>query len=287
MKQSIAILFSFFLLASCGNQADTKNDMELKNIEDAYFAHPSPETYNLLMHKYQDRLEKVGSDKVKAKPLLLNALRASETERMVKEIMMFQKALISDYPKDPNTKALVLQLAQDYEKIPKTAGATILYAGLMRKYVKSVEAKKSWEKIPPDFIGIEAYLDTIYAAIFNAPDGKTDESSAVAYLDAVESLIMVLPDHNNVGDYILEGGRISSLIGQYDKAIWFYDWMADDYSKDPKAPIALFEKALVFKNKMEESYNAKNTFIAYIRNYPKADSVIVAKAYLNEMGWTE
>ena len=98
---------------------------------------------------------------------------------------------------------------------------------------------------------------------------------------------MVLPDHENIGDYLLKGGRRSALLGQYEKSVWFYDWMADDFSDNPNASQALFEKALVLKNNMNESYNSKNILIEYIRDYPQADSINAAKTYLKEMGWTE
>ena len=282
-----ALVLLTISMSSCQQESGEKKDVELQNIEEAYFTRPSHEAYNLLIHKYFDRLDKYGGNKDKVKPILLNGLKASELQRIYEDVVVFLSGLITDYPEDVETPERIIKLATYYEKMHKIAGASVLYAAVMRKYPKTDAYQKAWERIPPDFIGLEAYMDTIRNTIYDKGTGKLDASSASAYIDGCEALVMALPEHPNAVNYLLDGGKYCRAMKYYDKAVWFYDWILEEYPESDLVPLALLEQGITFQKDKKEFFKSRTVLLRYLNDFPDGDSLMVVKQHLMEMGWEE
>lgn len=193
--------------------------------------------------------------------------------------------LIKSFPNDPKTKEYLTSLATELESIGKKQAAFALKYFYMSKYPNdpaSKEYKKELGELPSD---PTTYLKTKAQSIFEDVDNVgLNRKAAFEYVDASEAYVLVNPKDQESPEYLFKAAEIAKTIGTFKKSLSLYDWIIANYPGDDKAPTAMFLKAFILEDNVNNIEAARIAYEEFIEKYPDHHFVDDAQFSLKNLG---
>lgn len=113
---------------------------------------------------------------------------------------------------------------------------------------------------------------------------KFNRYLATKLVDAYADFIANHPAEEQVIDFTFKAGDISRALQQPHEAIRFFNMVIDKYPDSEKAPMALFYKAMVLGDDIQDIDAAKATYQEFIEKYPNHEFAESAKASIEHLG---
>jgi tetratricopeptide (TPR) repeat protein len=144
--------------------------------------------------------------------------------------------------------------------------------------------------------------DALYLSVLiteNTPDSVTDALSRYAYADLLlfqnkdkeaeallDSIATAYPKHALQDDILMLHAKIAEKHREYEKAISFYDRVANKYGTDVLADDAVFKTAQIYETKLKKPEEAKKIYEDLIMRFPGSTYVQVARKKVVELTTT-
>ena len=106
------------------------------------------------------------------------------------------------------------------------------------------------------------------------------EELTAMYVD----FIAKYPKDPNTCDFTFKAAESYHMLSKFDDAIGMYDVFAKNYSKDKRAEHALFMKAFVQENGLQQFAKARTVYEEFLKKYPNGELADDARAALNLIG---
>ena len=119
-----------------------------------------------------------------------------------------------------------------------------------------------------------------------APGGQLDTIKANELVRSYESFAEQFPKDTLTPRYLQKAGEISMNTGKPMRSIEFFNRVLNDYPNYRKAPECLFMKAFVYETSLNDLKKAQETYLEFLRKYPKHDFADDAQAMLDNLGKT-
>lgn len=126
---------------------------------------------------------------------------------------------------------------------------------------------------------IEKYTALLYEDSFSF-----NPQHANALLMAYEDHIKHHSFNNATKDIMFKAGELSRALNQPHKAIRYFNLLIEDHPTHPKSPVALFYKAMIIGDILQEHELAKKTYMEFLDKYPNHDLAESAKASIELVG---
>ena len=277
--------FSILFLFSC--QENVPEDLKKVNDQKAaYQANPSKETaagYVAAVSLYNTM--HAGEDGVKE--LLEDAYVVASKEGQDVVAAGISNEMIKNYPADPKNKERIYSLSNSMKKMGKQDAGLALSYFLSKKYPdfaaeKGIVLPDNMPATPDEYIKIKA------EKIFEDADvGGLNRSASFRYVDAAEAYVMVYPETEEASRYLFNAAEISKTIGTFKKSLSLYDWIINKYPNNEKAPTALFLKAFILEDNLNNIDAARETYEMFIKKYPDHHFADDAQFSLDNLGKTD
>ncbi len=279
----LCLSLMFTLFYSCKNSSATTLDAETTALETEFQKTKSETSYDKLITKYLELIQKNKSDNSLTEDLIKRAASASETAGKTSQQVIFLNNLVKDFPNRADTKESIVQMVGLLNKLNKKGASDVMALAYAKAYPtdsKTEELKKNVSVATSP----ENYILEIGKAIFADTIKGFSETSAHDYVDACEAYALVLPKDPETPEYINKAAEISNALKTYEKSFALYDWLNTSYSDHKRGQMALFMKAFLFDESLKDTENAKKYYGEFIQKYPNHEFAKQAQLLMDNLG---
>lgn len=271
-----------FIFTSCKQNLSE----DLQKVEDqkkAYEAAPSKQTaasYIAAVSLYSG----LHGGEIETKSLLLDAIDVAKKEGQNMVSAGLSNEVIKQFPKDPENKTRLRDLAKSMQALGKKEAAATLNYFISKKHPEF--AAESGIVLPNNMPeDTEEFIKLKAEKIFGTEDANgLDRNASFEYVDAVEAYAMVFPDSENASRYLFNAAEVSKTIGTFKKSLSLYDWIITKFPDDKNVPTAMFLKAFILEDNMKNIDAAKEAYETFIEKYPAHHFADDAQFSLNNLG---
>ena len=120
----------------------------------------------------------------------------------------------------------------------------------------------------------------------SAKKGVSDTTGIKELLADYDYYVGQFPADSTCPIYLMRAGDFNRAIGNTDKAVECYHKIYTEYSKYPKAPMALFLEGFTYENDKHDLAKAKELYSAYLAKYPTSKMSKDVQFLLDHLGKT-
>ncbi len=113
---------------------------------------------------------------------------------------------------------------------------------------------------------------------------KTNVESATALAKLYEEFANKFKKDEKAPVYLIEASKLYIAIGNYSKSIELLDYVIGRYPDSRTAADALFLKAFVYENNLNDISRAKAAYEEFLRLYPNHEMVVDVKQNMPTIG---
>lgn len=288
MKNLIIAFVLVVGLISCNQNNSSNGNSTNKEIAEAYKNYqsdPSETTATEYINEVIKEMQVGENDEIQLQQLLEQAIFISEKEQLNISSATLISAYLKRYPNSNNHQQYCLSLIEAMEELGKKDAATSLKTGYIFRFPNSDEAKKFQEEINFEPTTPAAYVKNKGLQIFTTNNPKDiDPNMIFQYVDAIEAIVMLNPNYPESPDLLMKAAEVSKITRTYKKSLALYDWIIVKYPDSPKAPLALFLKALMLDDDLNNIELAGKYYQEFIDKYPDHSFADDAKFSLENLG---
>lgn len=212
------------------------------------------------------------------------AARSLEISRTIDAERLLYRA-VREYPDSKETPENLLALANIYANYTRQVYAGEAICCTVRNRTDGDLSKKASQCCTSTIvIPVDSTLLMLRDSVFNPESAKIDLRMAKNYITLGQVRALLYADSDASADHLNEAAKVAKAIKDPRKAIYLYDWILEDYRHTPYGPKAMFLKAFTYENDLGDLDAAKETYSAYIKEWPKDDFADDARFLLANLG---
>ncbi len=277
----IFLVFGILLVQSCAN--NNSDEAEYIALEKIVETDVSEENINKLLHAYNSYISTNKDKKELINPILEKALAISEQYKQ-ESIGIYLNALLRDNLGDDQKTAEYLLKLGDVLKIQnKKEASDVIFGSFVQKFPndpKSAEISANLGGILPIQIIDQLAIDRLE----NPDQYGINSVASFKYVDACEAYALANPTDQKSPELLFDAAEMAKLLKTNNKALNIYDWLIESYPNYKKTPSALFIKAFILENEMNNIELAKAAYELFLEKYPDNDFADDARFSLENLG---
>lgn len=129
-------------------------------------------------------------------------------------------------------------------------------------------------------------ISTLEAELFNSDESRIDTQKALDLVDLYTDFAYEFPDAPESPEYLFKAADISMNLKQPIETIHLFDYILEKYPDYEKTQTALFLKAFVYEDQLQDYGNAEKYYTEFLELYPNSDFADDAEVSLNNLGKT-
>ncbi|MBX2926887.1 MAG: tetratricopeptide repeat protein [Saprospiraceae bacterium] len=225
-----------------------------------------------------------GGDK-SAKSLNLKALsehlNTLEGDRAADSLV----TLLREDPAGPDAPELALLLASVYEtQLKDKESAVSVLQAIALAFPDTEAAKNAAERTHQETAGLRERIDQLRTNMFNPKNLVADPAIIKSYINSSMAYALLLPKDPESTAVLNQAAENAYYTQQYDRALYLYEWFQTAYPDDPKAPQAMFMRAFIYDNDLEQYETAGRLYQEFIQKHPDDDFADDAEVLLENLG---
>lgn len=275
LKWCFILLMSMAILHACSNEGKEDLNTELQNAGD-HLALMALETKLDSMLKSSPN-EDGGLWYGKLAQRSLDLSRNFDAEN-------FLLKGIRGYSDSKETPANLLQLANIYQNYLDLDQAGSAICCILSSRTEGKMATKASQCCRKTDTSLDSALVALRDSVFNPYTEKINIRMARTYIAMGQARALLIPDDDLSADHLNEIAKVAKAIKDPQRAIFFYDWILEDYRHTPYGPKAMFLKAFTFENDLGDLSLARSAYTEYINEWPKDEFVDDAQFLLLNLG---
>lgn len=288
MTRYIILFTAILFFASCKNDKQASDEANLQPGEIAYNSQPTKENAVKALAEISNQLKVDRDDPKQVKSLSERGLEIARKNSLTAKQISFLLLLSKEYPKDPEAKNRLLELADIMHKINKKQAANVLYSGVIDRFAETDAAEKAKAKRAPEASDVKAYLTKVGEEVFVNPDKfGVNRKAAQSYVDACEAFALAYPGTKEAPEFLYKGTEVSRTLRTFSKSLSMYDWIIDQYPQYDKAPTAMFLKGFIIENELNNDEMAKEVYNSFLSKYPDHQLKDDVQFLLDNVGKTD
>ncbi len=288
MTRYIILFTAILFFASCKNDKQANDEANLQPGEIAYNSQPTKENAVKALAEISNQLKVDRDDPKQVKSLSERGLEIARKNSLTAKQISFLLLLSKEYPKDPEAKNRLLELADIMHKINKKQAANVLYSGVIDRFAETDAAEKAKAKRAPEASDVKAYLTKVGEEVFVNPDKfGVNRKAAQSYVDACEAFALAYPGTKEAPEFLYKGTEVSRTLRTFSKSLSMYDWIIDQYPQYDKAPTAMFLKGFIIENELNNDEMAKEVYNSFLSKYPDHQLKDDVQFLLDNVGKTD
>lgn len=269
------------MVQSCAN--NNSDEAEYIALEKIVETDVSEENINKLLHAYNSYISTNKDKKELINPILEKALAISEQYKQ-ESIGIYLNALLRDNLGDDQKTAEYLLKLGDVLKIQnKKEASDVIFGSFVQKFPndpKSAEISANLGGILPIQIIDQLAIDRLE----NPDQYGINSVASFKYVDACEAYALANPTDQKSPELLFDAAEMAKLLKTNNKALNIYDWLIESYPNYKKTPSALFIKAFILENEMNNIELAKAAYELFLEKYPDNDFADDARFSLENLG---
>jgi len=271
MNQTYKIL-SFILLVfffSCKPGGDTALSEKILKLEKSVDASSGQKEVNTLLDAYSEFVTSSGESPSARRKMLKKAYELAKKTGNDNRLTEFATRSLLDFPKDKGREGKVLDLISINQKAGKSAVSNVLKLAFIEAFPGTSVA----DSLKNLFQGQQLSVDSMMVGLeknvkLNPGITGINPLMATIYVDACKAYATVLSEKEQTPKLLFKSAQLTTTMKQFDKAIEFYDWIADKYPDTEDGPIALATKGFILDNDLKDMEKAKTVYRQFIESYP-------------------
>lgn len=193
--------------------------------------------------------------------------------------------LLREDPAGPNAPDLALLLASVYEtQLKDKESATSVYQAIALAFPDTDAAKKAAERAAEQETGLRERIDQLRTNMFNPQNLMADPAIIKSYINSSMAYALLLPQNPESAAVLNQAAENAYYTQQYDRALYLYEWFQTAYPDDIKAPQAMFMRAFIYDNDLEQYETAGRLYQEFIEKHPDDDFADDAEVLLENLG---
>ena len=116
---------------------------------------------------------------------------------------------------------------------------------------------------------------------------RIDPKDASEILDLYHTFSDKFPEEEIAPEYLFKAGEVSMGIGNYQRAIGYFERIRKDYPNFDKSPESLFIIGFIYDSYLQQKGKAKEVYEKVIAEYPEHKFAEDAKASINLLTMTD
>lgn len=193
--------------------------------------------------------------------------------------------LLREDPAGPNAPELALLLASVYEtQLKDKESAVSVLQAIALAFPDTEAAKNAAERTPQETAGLRERIDQLRTNMFNPQNLVADPAIIKSYINSSIAYALLLPKDPESTAVLNQAAENAYYTQQYDRALYLYEWFQTAYPDDPKAPQAMFMRAFIYDNDLEQYETAGRLYQEFIQKHPDDDFADDAEVLLENLG---
>jgi len=189
---------------------------------------------------------------------------------------------------------LLYRAIRDYYHRPETAENVLLLHDIFQQDVQSPFLITTIEQAgrqafpaladrwPPASTPIEQQLKQRQQEVYESAALQIDYSAANELITASELYALLLPYAELSPDLLLSAAEITRGLGVYRRSLDLLDWVATRYPDHPKAAQALFLRAFMLDEQLQDTVAAQEAYRTFLRKHPEHEFADDARLLLDQ-----
>lgn len=193
--------------------------------------------------------------------------------------------LLREAPAGPDAPDVALLLASVYETQLKDKESTAsVYQAIALAFPGTEAAKKAAERTPEKEAALRERIELLRSKMFNPQNLVADPAIIKSYINSSMAHALLLPKDPESAAVLNQAAENAYYTQQYDRALYLYEWFQTAYPDNPKAPQAMFMRAFIYDNDLEQYETAGRLYQEFIEKHPTDDFADDAEVLLENLG---
>ena len=283
MNKSLFLLLfgAIFIFQFCAPSASESTGFS--ELEAALENDSSPENINNLLNAYNTFISENKTDREAIAAVYQKGYQTAIKHRPAATPIYLMGLLREGTVEDPNNPDYIFQLGQALESQGKTDAANVMFGNLVNlypDYAKSAELASSLAGVTPADIISQLAINRLE----NPDQYGINKDASFKYVDACEAYALSNPRGPKAAEYLFDAAEMAKLLRTNNKALNIYDWLVAKYPNYEKTPSALFIKAFILENEMNNMEEARLAYQLFLEKYPDNDFADDARFSLENLG---
>ena len=274
VKYTIFIAILLFSFTACVNEGDNIQE-QIVALEERIKTNPSQGDMAQLLGLYKKYAEEHQGDMEQSADYLQKAASLEYKLGNIPEAASILRQTIKAHFDASTTDANVLALTNMQQLYLNDAGAQ---DSLIESFVNSFPNKKALEEKLNKLIAQQS------ANTIDSTTQKINEQASLNYMNLSEVYGLALPDAPQAADNLMNAAELRTYFRQFDRTLELYDIVHERYAATDMGGNALFLKAFTLDNHLQRFDDAKNTYTAFLEEYPEHKLHDSAKYQLENLG---
>jgi tetratricopeptide (TPR) repeat protein len=193
--------------------------------------------------------------------------------------------LLREDPAGPDAPELALLLAAVYEnQLKDKESALSVFQAVTLAFPDTDAANKAAERVSEQETGLRERIDLLRTNMFNPQNLVADPAIINSYINSSIAYALLLPKNPESAVVLNQAAENAYYTQQFDRALYLYEWFQTAYPDDLKAPQALFMRAFIYDNDLEQYETAGRLYQEFIEKHPDDDFADDAEVLLENLG---
>lgn len=131
---------------------------------------------------------------------------------------------------------------------------------------------------------LEDQIITAEAELFADSTAKIDKRKALDMVNLYRDFVDANPDDPRSPDYLFKAGDLSINLNRPTKTIHIFEILIQKYPNSEKAPTALFLKAFVIEDQLNDYDEARRVYEQFLKEYPDSEFADDAEMSIANLG---
>lgn len=283
MRKLTFLLFicATLLLSNCAS--DTTPSSVFGELEKAVESDASIDNVNKLLGAYNAFISENATNSTQILPVFEKAYDLTVKHRPKASAVYLMGLIRESDASNANVADWLYELGNSLKSQGKVEASNVLYSNLLERFPNYAKA----EELKSATAGIQAtdVIATLAEARLQNPDQfGINTAASFKYVDACEAFALSNPSHPQAPEYLFDAAEMAKLLKTNNKALAIYDWLIQKYPNYKKTPSALFIKAFILENELNNIDLAREAYQLFLEKYPDNDFADDAKFSLDNLG---
>lgn len=126
-------------------------------------------------------------------------------------------------------------------------------------------------------------IDSLENVLF-ADSTSINRGAASFMIKAYKDFLEHHPDHQNAADYAYKGGEVAMALGRGHESLKFFQTVVDDYPEYDRYAYAMFMKAFVLENSLQDYKEAEVAYNRFLEEHPRHELAKDAEYSIKNLG---
>ncbi len=196
-------------------------------------------------------------------------------------------ALLRNTSKDKQASELALLLATVYaEKAKDSESELSVYQAIALAFPNTDAVRTAVEKLPDSIPPLAERISQMQGKIYDPTQLMADPALVNSYLRSSMVYAALLPKDPATEQILYKAAENAYYTQQFEQALNLYQWFETAFPLSIKASQALFMRAFIYDENLQQYEKAGQLYQAFLQKYPSDDFADDAATLLDNLGKT-